>query len=101
MNKPIKINIKGKEYTGFKKCPSWLREAYLRAVKYKCEYCQSKENLEIHRPKRGVEEGLYLVVKKGDPACNWQVLCHRCHEIRNYSRKNDYTYQTKSQVVYK
>lgn len=101
MNEPIKIEIKGKIYYGYKKCPKWLKEAYLRAVNYKCEVCSSKDNLEVHRPKRGADGGLYLVVKKGNPACNWEILCDDCHKFRNYSRKNNYVNSSKSLVFYK
>jgi len=95
---PIKFN--GKTYYGFKKCPLWLKKKYKEAVG-KCECCNSKENLEIHRPKRGADGGLYTLVPKGHPLCNWQVLCSECHKFRNYSRRNNYQNSVKSQVIYK
>ena len=88
MQTPIEIKYNGETYWGFKSpCPSWLKKLYLKAVENKCEECPNTENLEIHRPKRQTENGLYTVVPKGHPLCNWKVLCSKCHEKYNYSRK--------------
>lgn len=54
-------------------CPRWLKEAFIRAVKC-CEHCGSKENLEIHRLKRGYDGGKYI-------PRNCMVLCKTCHKM--------------------
>ena len=90
MNEPIPIKFKGKTYYGFEKCPNWLRKKYLEAVGNKCEKCNTKDNLEIHRIKRGADGGLYNTFPKGHPICNWQVLCKKHHKELNYSRKCSY-----------
>lgn len=87
MNNPEEINYKGKTYWGFKKCPKWLKEALIKSRGGKCQECGSTENLEIHRIKRGVEGGLYVVCPRDLPIHNTKVLCHACHERYNYSRK--------------
>jgi len=84
------IKYNGKTYWGFKKCPLWLKKKLIESRNGKCEDCGSKENLEIHRIKRGVEKGLYVVVPRGHPLHNTKVLCHKCHERYNYSRKLNY-----------
>lgn len=86
-----KIIYKGKIFYGYKKCPLWLKRKYKESVNYICEDCGKKETakmiLEIHRPTRGVEGGLYTVVPKNHPLCNWKVLCKKCHNLYNYSKK--------------
>lgn len=91
INNPIKIIFMDKVYWGFNKCPDWLKKKYKEAVNYTCEDCKLKESmeniLEIHRPKRGIDGGLYTVVPKGHPLCNWKVLCKKCHDIYDYGKK--------------
>jgi len=53
-------------------CKRWLREAYIKAVNNKCEMCGSKEDLQIHRIKRGNVGGEYI-------PSNCKVLCKKCH----------------------
>lgn len=84
------VYYKGKVCWGYKKCPVWLRNKFLERANFKCEECPSDKKLEIHRIKRGVEGGLYMVVPKNHPLNNCKVLCEQCHSIRNYSRKLNY-----------
>ena len=74
-------------HKGYRKCPSWLRNAYKRAVNYKCQGCGKYENevglLEIHRLTRGSNQGLYTVVPLNHPENNVQVLCSKCHRQRH------------------
>jgi len=46
-----------KKYGGYSKCPTWLKQAYLRAVNHTCQDCNKHESevgkLEAHRIKRG------------------------------------------------
>jgi len=58
---------------GYKKLPKWLKIAYIKAVKGKCQDCGNTENLEIHRIKRGCKGGLYL-------PNNCMILCKKCHK---------------------
>ena len=89
---PIEIKYKGKTYWGFKSpIPSWLRKLYIKWANERCMDCGSKEHLEIHRIKRGVEGGLYVVCPRNNPLHNTKVLCHKCHSKYNYSRKLDYS----------
>jgi len=88
MQEPKEIIFNGERYWGFKSpCPRWLREKYLQAANYTCDECPSKEKLEVHRIKRGCEGGLYVVVPKNHILNNIKVLCEKCHEKYNYSRK--------------
>ena len=87
---PIEIEYKGKTYWGFETCPKWLKERLIES-RNGCEECGSKEHLEIHRIKRGVEGGLYVVCPRNNPLHNTKVLCHKCHSKYNYSRKLDYS----------
>lgn len=87
MGNLIKINYQDKTYWGYKKCPAWLRKKLIESRNNKCEECSSTENLEIHRAKRGAENGLYLVVPKNHPLSNCRVLCKKCHQKYNYSRR--------------
>ncbi len=71
---------------GPKKLPKWLRDAYLRAVDYRCEDCLLKEGearkdrtivkLEVHRIIQGWRGGTY---RPG----NVKIDCDRCHEKYN------------------
>lgn len=87
----ITLTYNGKKYGAYKKCPDWLKEAFRKAVNYKCQSCHKDEKevgtLEIHRPTRGVDGGLYVCVPLNHPLSNTMVLCHKCHEIFNYSPK--------------
>jgi len=95
MNEPQIIIYKGKTYWGYKKCPTWLKNKFKQVVDYTCEDCGVKETvdniLEIHRPKRGAEGGLYMVVPKNHPLSNSKVVCNKCHKKYNYSRKLNYS----------
>lgn len=62
-----------------KKLPSWLKEAYLKDIDH-CEETGSKEDLEIHRIKRGNIGGLY------NPD-NVKVLAHKRHGMHHYKEK--------------
>lgn len=79
----------GKAFFGFKKCPEWLKQKFKEAVNFKCQNCGIKESknniLEIHRPKREVDGGLYMCVYLNHPLSNVKVLCKKCHKIFNYS----------------
>jgi len=62
----------------YKTCPSWLREAYRKAVKFTCESCKKHEDevgkLEVHRVKRGRSGGTY---RPG----NVKMLCKKHHKM--------------------
>jgi len=60
---------------GYKKLPKWLKTAYLKAVKNKCQDCGKSKELEIHRIIPGNRGGLYIPQ-------NVKVLCKECH--KNY-----------------
>ena len=66
---------------------SWANE--------RCMDCGSKEHLEIHRIKRGVEGGLYVFVPFGHILCNQKTICSECHKNYNYSRKLNYSMSIK------
>lgn len=89
MPEAIKVMFQGKAYYGFKKCPTWLKKKFKDAVGYKCEDCGLKEDdentLEIHRPKRECDGGLYMCVPKNHPLNNSKVLCNKDHKKYNYS----------------
>lgn len=87
MANQIQIEFQGKLYWGYKICPSWIRKKLIESRKDKCEECSSTENLEIHRIKRGAEGGLYIVVPKNHILSNCKVLCKKCHQKYNYSRR--------------
>jgi hypothetical protein len=91
MNEPQLIFYKGKNYWGYKKCPAWLKAQLIKSRDCKCEECGTDKNLEIHRIKRGVEGGLYVVCERNHPLHNTKVLCHTCHEKYNYSRRLNYS----------
>jgi hypothetical protein len=91
MNEPQIIIYKGKVYWGFKKCPAWLKSRYIAAVEGKCQDCKQEKPLEPHRIKRGCENGLYTAVPLNHPISNVKMLCHKCHEKYNYSRKVNYS----------
>ncbi len=59
-------------------CPDWLKEAYRKAVGFKCEECgRMEENvgkLEPHRLKRGNKGGEYI-------PRNVKMLCKYCHRL--------------------
>ncbi len=63
----------------YKTLPKWLKEKYLEAVNHKCQQCQSKLNLQIHRIKRGINGGFYSVYKLNSKKNNIKVLCKKCH----------------------
>ena len=69
------------ELKGFEKCPNWLRKKYIEAVNYKCQGCGSKDNLQIHRIKRGNSHGLYTLVPLNHKHNNIKVLCKDCHKL--------------------
>lgn len=87
----IPIEYNGRKYGAYKSCPTWLKQAFRKAVNYTCQDCNQHENkvgtLEIHRPKRGKDGGLYVCVPLNHPLSNCKVLCHNCHERYNYSPK--------------
>src|SRR6056297_652821 len=94
-----------KKYGGYSKCPTWLKQAYLKAVNYTCQDCNKHESevgkLEAHRIKRGCEGGLYTCLPLNHPLSNVKILCHNCHDKYNYSKRNNYENSSKSQVIYK
>ena len=65
---------------GFKTLPDWLRKKYLSEVDH-CQRCASKENLEIHRIKRGNKGGLYTICSLKHPSNNVKILCGECHDL--------------------
>ncbi len=73
--KPITIN----GVTGYKECPKFLRDAYLRAVK-KCQMCNRERALEPHRLIRGNKGGLYTVCPINKKGSNVKMLCNDCHK---------------------
>lgn len=91
MNEPIPIQLNNKTFFGYEKCPKWLKDKFRKAVNYTCQDCKKHEDevgiLEIHRIKRGVEGGLYVVVALNHPLNNIRCLCSNCHKKYNYSRK--------------
>ena len=102
MNNPIPIKYKNKTYYGFKSpCPKWLKQKLIESRNNQCEECPNKENLEIHRIKRGCENGLYIVCPRNLPIHNTKVLCKNCHEKYNYSRKLPSFTTKKSNKVFK
>lgn len=86
-----KVIYRGKYYWGYKVCPEWLKQAFKKAVGFKCEDCGLREDedntLEIHRPKRKADGGLYMCVPKNHPLSNAKVLCEKDHKKYNYSPK--------------
>jgi hypothetical protein len=91
MEEPIKIKVNGRTHFGLKSCPEWLKNKYRDAVHHTCQDCQGKETevgkLEPHRIKRGVEGGLYMVVPFGHFLCNVKMLCKKCHDKYDYSKR--------------
>lgn len=69
---------------GFKTLPNWLRKKYIEAVNFKCQSCNSKNNLQIHRLKRGNSNGLYTLVPLNHKQNNIRVLCSDCHKKLHY-----------------
>lgn len=64
---------------GYKKCPKFLKDAYLRAIK-KCQSCGDGEPLEPHRIQRGCDGGLYTVWPINKKGSNVKLLCSDCHK---------------------
>ena len=84
---PIKMKFNGKTYYGFKSpIPKWLKVILISSTK-KCEDCGSTENLEVHRPIRQCDGGLYVFVQRNHPLSNCKILCHECHKNYNYTRR--------------
>jgi hypothetical protein len=78
------VKFQGKNYYGFKSpIPKWLKKKLIESVGF-CEDCQSKENLEIHRPIRQADGGLYMCVTRDHPLSNCKVVCNDCHKKYNY-----------------
>lgn len=72
------VGNENKSKEGYKICPAWLRESYIRAVKFTCSSCHKKfemKDFEIHRITPGHKGGLYI-------PSNCQVLCIDCHKLR-------------------
>ncbi len=65
---------------GYKECPKFLKDAYLRAVK-ECQICKKEKQLEIHRIIRGNDGGLYTVCKLNKKGSNVMVICNTCHKM--------------------
>ncbi len=66
---------------GPKRCPKWLRLAYMRAVNFTCEDCKkvfTEDQLEIHRIIQSYKGGTY---RPG----NCKILCEKDH--KKYSDK--------------
>lgn len=59
-----------------KRLPKWLKEIYIKEQLF-CEETGSKEDLEIHRIKRGNKGGLY------NPD-NVKVLAKKRHKMHHY-----------------
>mgnify|MGYP001584462833 CR=1 FL=1 len=82
------------EILGYKKCPKWLKIKYREAVNFICQDCKKHEDevgkLEIHRIKRGVENGLYTILPLNHPFSNVKIICKKCHQKYNYSRRLGY-----------
>ena len=70
----------GIEKHGCKSCPEWLKIAYRKSVKFRCQGCDKPEaivgKLQIHRKIPGYKGGLYIPE-------NIQVLCKICHKLRS------------------
>lgn len=90
-NDPIPVYYNGNKFYGFKKCPLWLKRKLKETSSYTCEDCGVKESrgniLEIHRPKRGCDGGLYVCVPRNHPLSNCRILCKKCHKNYDYSPK--------------
>ena len=76
---------------GYKTCPTFLRDAYLRAIK-ECQHCKRKEPLEIHRDTRGIAGGLYTVCPINKKGSNVKLLCNDCHKLM-HSNENPHVSQ--------
>ena len=50
-----------------------IKEMLIEMVGHRCEECQTKENLEIHRIIRGNKGGEYI-------PRNIKILCRKCHK---------------------
>jgi len=95
MAEAIKVVIGEFVFYGYKSpCPSWIKLKYREAVNYTCQDCKEHEDqvgkLEPHRVNRGVEGGLYTVLPLNHIHSNVKILCHKCHQNYNYSRKLNY-----------
>lgn len=64
---------------GYEKCPKFLKDAYLRAVK-KCQQCHEDKILEPHRLIRKNKGGLYTVWPINKKGSNVSMLCSSCHK---------------------
>ena len=73
---------KEKNCFAFKKCPSWLKATYLKAVDYTCQGCGKKtKKLTPHRIIRGNKGGLYTVALLNSKSSNVKVVCYTCHKL--------------------
>jgi len=67
---------------GYRKCPCWLRKAYLSAVKNKCQECGLEDiNLIPHRIIRGNQGGLYTCANIHSKQNNVKMVCRDCHKL--------------------
>ena len=64
---------------GYKECPKFLKDAYLRAIK-ECQACGQTKELEPHRLTRGNKGGLYTVWPINKKGSNVKILCKDCHK---------------------
>ena len=95
MGEAIKVQVGDFVFYGYESpCPLWIKLKYREAVNFICQDCKKKElvvgTLEAHRVRRGVDGGLYTVLPVGHLYGNVKVLCHKCHQKYNYSRKCNY-----------
>jgi len=96
MGEAIKVQIGDFVFYGYESsCPEWLKNKYREAVNFTCQDCKKHESkvgiLEPHRVKRGVEGGLYPILPLNHMHSNVKIICHKCHQKYNYSRKVNYT----------
>ncbi len=65
---------------GYERCPKFLKDAYLRAIK-ECQQCHKVKPLEPHRLILGRDGGLYTVWPIGKKGSNVKMLCNDCHKF--------------------
>lgn len=77
-----------KQVWGYRKLPRWLRNAYIRGTKGKCQSCNKvRPELEINKLVRGNKGGLYTVAPLKSKKNNVQVICKACHRLRHFAEK--------------
>ena len=81
----------------YDRCPDWLKRAYRRAVKFKCQMCKKHESkvgtLEPHRIIRSNKGGKYTACDLKDVQNNIKVVCKACHKLLH---SNEFKHISKS-----